>query len=63
MFQNIVRYHFHKDLDNYKDEHFDSIEEALKRMSELSDLPEVAGAYYCNEKEYLDERHPTVKTK
>ena len=30
MFQNIVRYHFHKDLNNYKDEHFDSIDEALK---------------------------------
>ena len=63
MFQNIVRYHFHNDLNNYKDEYFDNIEEALKRKSELSDLPEVAGAFYCNEKEYLDERHPTVKTK
>lgn len=61
MYRNIVRYHLHEDLNNYKDLYFDSIEEALHKMSELSDQPEVAGAYYCNEKEYLDERHPRVK--
>ena len=63
MFQNIVRYHFHEDPNYYQDEYFDSIDEALKRMNELSDLPEVVGAYYCNRKEYLDERHPSVKIK